>query len=386
MSVIIRLINILKSNSFFLFGARGTGKSTLLRDQFLSQNALWIDLLDPVIEDRYARDPILLRTQIQKEKPLWVVIDEVQKQPRLLELVHQLIETTATKFALTGSSARKLKSGQANLLAGRAFVNHLYPLTHHELVKKFDLQDALEWGGLPKVLAWKTPLEKSEFLKSYALTYLKEEVWAEHVIRQLEPFRKFLEIAAQNNGEIINYRNIARDVGVDPNTIHSYYQILEDTLVGFHLPAYHRSLRKQQRQSAKFYLFDTGVKRALDGTLSQTLSPNTYGYGKAFEHFLILEIFRLNTYLRKDFRFYYFRTQNQLEIDLIIERPGMPVALVEIKSSTRVDERDIKVLNLYKKDFKHADCYVLSNDEINHQIDSIHCLHWQNGIKELGLG
>ncbi|HCU24010.1 MAG TPA: ATPase, partial [Deltaproteobacteria bacterium] len=177
---------------------------------------LWIDFLDPLQEDLFTRNPQELAAQIQaKGKNLsWVVLDEIQKVPKLLNVVHQLIESTPLKFALTGSSARKLKRGAANLLAGRAFVNHLYPLLHQEMGEAFDLSKALRWGTLPKIPQFTADDEKKEYLRAYTLTYLKEEIAAEQIVRNLDPFRRFLPIAAQASGEILNFSNIARDVGV----------------------------------------------------------------------------------------------------------------------------------------------------------------------------
>ncbi|MBF0491895.1 MAG: ATP-binding protein [Deltaproteobacteria bacterium] len=380
-----RLIHPLKTNSFFLFGSRGTGKSYFLKDYFKADKTLWIDLLNPELEDEYQRKPETLKQQIQaqKKKIDWVIIDEVQKVPKLLNIVHQSIENTSLKFALTGSSARKLKRGSANLLAGRAFVYHLFPLTHWELLKKFDLDAVLNWGALPKMLQFKSEEEKNTFLRSYALTYLKEEIVSEQVIRQLEPFRRFLEVSAQLNGEILNYSNIARDVGVSVKTVQSYYQILEDTLLGYFLPAFHQSVRKQQRQAPKFFFFDLGIKKALDLSLQSSIKPNTYAYGKAFEHFLILEIYRLNNYLQRDFQLYYLQTKDNAEIDLIIQKPGRKYALIEIKSTTSVDERDVRTLNRFRGDFSKAEVLCLSQDEKEKEIDGVLCLPWREGIKRV---
>ena len=382
-----RLIKPIKSNSFFIFGARGTGKSTFLKNYFEKDRSLWLDLLDPIIEDLYAQNPNTLVQQIQSSSRNfeWVIIDEIQKIPKLLDVVHQQIENSPVKFAMTGSSARKLKRGSANLLAGRAFMNHLFPLTHIEMEEKFDLMEVLHWGTLPKITQLKTVDEKTAFLQAYALTYLKEEIWAEHIIRQMDPFRKFLEIAAQTNGQIVNFSNIAKDVGADTKTVQSYFQMLEDTLLGFFLESFHLSIRKQQLKSPKFYLFDTGVRKAMDKTLSQELIPNTYAFGKAFEHFVILEAHRLNAYHNKDFRLSYLRTKDDVEIDLIVERPGAPTALVEIKSSSHMDERDTKTVEHFLGDFKKVEGYLLSRDPIPKKIGNVQALPWDKGLKEIGL-
>lgn len=384
--MIQRLVNPLKSNSFFLFGARGTGKSTLLSIYLKDEKSLWFDLLNPEVDDRLQRNPNNLIEQIEAQKEVeWVVIDEVQKNPKLLDLVHQLIEKTTIKFALTGSSARKLKRGSSNLLAGRAFVNHLFPLTFLELGEAFDLNNVLNWGSLPKLTEFHTETEKQAFLRAYALTYLKEEVWAEHLIRNLDPFRRFLEIAAQANGEIVNYTNISRDVGADVKTVQSYFEILADTLLGFFLEPYNRSIRKQQRQSPKFYFFDLGVKRSLDRMLTQTIKPNTYAFGKAFEHFIVTEIYRLNSYFNKDFKLSYLLTKDGVEVDLIIERPGLPTVLAEIKSTDNADERDTKHVEHFLKDFPSAIGMVLSLDPSPRKVGNVTIFPWQKGLEALDL-
>ncbi len=380
-----RLVKPIKARSFFLFGPRGTGKSTFLRDYFQSTEALWFNLLDPELEDMLSRSPNQLRDQIRlKETQIeWVVVDEIQKVPKLLNIVHHLIETTKIKFALTGSSAKKLKKEGANLLAGRAFVNYLFPLTSVEMGEAFDLDDALRWGTLPLLSQLVSDQVKEAYLKSYALTYLKEEIWAEHIIKNLDPFRRFLEICASLNTEIINYSNISRDVGVSDKTVASYFEILEDTLVGFSLLPFHRSVRKQQRQSPKFYFFDIGVARALARTLPQVISPSTYGYGKVFEHFIITEIYRLNMYFNKNYRLYYLRTKDQAEIDLIIEKQDHSLILIEIKSSVLVDDRDCQVLESFLSAFSGATAMVLSRDNHSKKINSVICHHWKIGLSEL---
>jgi len=385
--MIPRLQNPLRSSSFFLFGARGTGKSTLLSQFFASNRTLWIDLLDPEQENRFALRPGELAEQVRagNDRFDWVVIDEIQKVPKLLDVVHSAIETHGLRFALTGSSARKLKKNSVNLLAGRAFVYHLYPLTSRELGDSFDLTKALQYGTLPGLLHFDSGEEWKAFLKAYALTYLKEEVWSEHLIRKLDPFRRFLAIAAQSNGEIVNYSNIARDIGTDHKTVASYFEILEDTLLGLLLEPYHASVRKRQRQSPKFFFFDLGVTRALSGTLNVELATSTYGFGRAFEHFVLLEMVRLNDYRQRDYRFSYLRTKDGAEIDLIVERPGNRTALVEIKSTDHVDERDTRDLSRFLPDIADAEAFCLSRDKVRKRIGHVLAVHWQEGMRELGL-
>ena len=383
-----RLLHTRRTNSFFLFGARGTGKTTYIRDAFEPESSMYVDLLDPEIEDSYRRSPKRLEREVRAlpRSVEWILIDEVQRAPRLLDVVHRLIESTDKRFVLTGSSAGKLRRGASNLLAGRAFVYNLYPLTVPELGDAFDLDDALRWGTLPRLYSLDEPEDKQAYLRAYALTYLREEIVAEQIVRRLDPFRQFLEVAAQCNGMIVNHANIARDVGADPKTVASYFSILEDTLVGFLLPSFHRSIRKQQRTNPKFYYFDPGVKRSLDRTLDVPLHSGTYEYGRAFEHFVITQILHLSRYRYPDWRLSYLQTGAGVEIDLVIERPGMPVALIEIKSSERVDERDARNLTRFTGDFDNPLALCISRDPTRMRIGDAFCMHWLEAIRELGLG
>ena len=210
----------------------------------------------------------------------WVIIDEVQKIPELLDVVHRLIEDKKIKFGLTGSSARKLKHGGANLLAGRAFVYNLFPFTSFELGDSFSLEDALMWGTLPQIYALQDANDRIQYLKSYANTYIQEEVWEAHLIKDLVPYRRFLQVAAQTNGTVINYSNISEDTRVDPKTVQRYFQILEETLLGFFLEPFHRSLRTRQRDREIVWnnIRGTLARRALRGlwNLAQTLGRLIY--------------------------------------------------------------------------------------------------------------
>ena len=381
-----RSINLKKSNSYFLFGARGTGKTTLLKTLFQPSEALFFDLLDPFEEDTFSRNPGELESRVAAlpDSTAWVVIDEVQKVPRLLDVVHRLIESSARKFVLSGSSARKLRRGASNLLAGRAFVHHLHPLTHQEIGAAFDLDAALNWGTLPRTLALEAE-DRERYLRAYALTYVKEEIVAEQVLRKLSPFRQFLEVAAQGNGQIVNFSRIAQDVGADTKTVQSYFSVLEDTLIGVLLPPYHASIRKRQRTNPKFYLFDPGVKKALDRTLGIPLADRTFAFGKAFEHFVILEALRLSSYRENDWAFSYLRTKDDAEIDLVIERPGQTVAILEIKSTRQVRDRDAAPLERFLPAFGNCDAFCLSRDPHPKKLGRVWCLPWQKGLEELGL-
>ncbi len=382
-----RLIQLSPNNSFFLFGARGVGKTHLLKHHFDSSTSLYIDLLDPEENETYSLRPQTLSERLAAlpEKIDWVIIDEIQKIPKLLDIVHQGIDSSRFKFVLSGSSARKLKYGGSNLLAGRAFVNNLFPLTRLEIGDRFSLQAALTWGTLPRIFAFDDDDDRRAFLRAYAHTYLREEIMQEQIVRKLEPFRRFLIVAAQMSGRIINFSKIARDVGASTPTVQTYFQILEDTLIGFLLAPFHESIRKRQSGNPKFYFFDTGVQRALENTLTLPLKPQTYAYGLAFEHFLINEINRRQSYAKKDYRLSYLRTKNGVEIDLIIERPGLKRALVEIKSAERVSEDDVRGLLSLTKDIPDSEAFCLSLDRTPKIIGKAACLPWQRGLEEIGL-
>ena len=383
--MIKRLPHLSTRNSFFLFGARGTGKSTLIEQKYSSKTTLWIDLLLYEEEEKFSQNPDELLFILNKKKYKKVVIDEIQKVPKLLDIVQKIMrEKPGIQFIMTGSSARKLKRGSGNLLAGRAFQYYLFPFSVFELKDKVSFNHILQFGTLPEVVQKKSELDKIEFLKSYVQTYLKEEVLSEQIIRKLNPFRNFLQVAAQQSGQIINYSNIAQDVRVNDKTIKNYFSILEDTLLIFFLPHYHKSFRKQQRHAPKFYFFDTGVKRALNKQIGISLTKNTYSYGSAFEHRVLLECFYLNEYFRKDFSFSYLRTKEQSEIDLIIERPGKKDILIEIKSTNHIQTKHIRKLYRFKKDWPQlCKAQIWSQEKTSKVIEKVECLFWKDALRSL---
>lgn len=382
--MIPRLLYLPEDESLFLFGPRGVGKTTLLKSLAWFQNALYINLLKAGEEQRFTRNPDELEFIVRAlpNEISHIVIDEVQKIPKLLDVVHNLIESTSKKFILTGSSARKLKHGGANLLAGRAFVYHLHPFTYLEVPKIFNLIDALSWGMLPKIFEYPTIEKKQLYLEAYTNTYLKEEIWAEHFIRELDPFRRFLEVAAQTNGTIVNFSNIARDVGASDNTIQKYFSILEDTLLGFFLEAFQHSFRKRLSKSPKFYFFDTGIVRALSAQLTVPLTPRTSQFGDIFEHFIILQCKQLASYYHREYRFSYLKTKDDAEIDLIVERPGLPLLFIEIKSSENVQLEHVSTLKKLANDFGNCEPICFSCDPYPKQIDGIKVLPWMLGVKQ----
>lgn len=352
---------------------------------FPEADCLLIDLLNEEVYERYLLSPQLLKKEIdlRKKKPRWIIIDEVQRVPKLLNVVHQLIESEdKIKFALTGSSARRLKQKGVNLLAGRAWMRSLFPFTFLELGHEFILSDVINFGSLPKVVLLNETVDKIDFLKAYATMYVKTEIQEEQWIRRLEPFRKFLPIAAQMNGKPLNYAAIARDVGAESPTIKSYYEILEDTLLGFFLHSFDKSIRKQQRQAPKFYFFDLGVKKALQKTLNAQLVPQTAEWGYAFEHLVICEFLRLNEYLGTNYELSYLLTKDGFEVDLILSRPGSKSVFIEIKSAEVVHSADLSHLARFVSEQKGIG-YVLSNDSMARVEDGVYYLPWQEGLKKI---
>ena len=386
-----RIQELESKQSFFLFGARGTGKSTLLQQQKYLLNSkdsvLWIDLLSPEDEEKYSLKPqtLLHEVEAMKKHLQWIVIDEIQKAPKLLNVVHKIIESTSIQFALTGSSSRKLKRIGANLLAGRAYTFQLFPFTSQEMGKDFNLDEALAWGTLPGSTNASTTKQKALFLKSYYNTYIKEEIVAEQAVRNLNPFRLYLPICMQNEAEPLNFSNISDQTGVDTKTIQNYYDILCDTHLGFFLNPYGKSIRAVQKKAPKFYFFDTGVRRAIEKQLSIPLQKKTSDYGKLFETWYINEVHRYNECKGLDYNFSYIRTKDDAEIDLIIERPDKSVSLVEIKSSEKIEERHLKHLNSFKNDFPNADLICVCNEKKARKVDGVWILPWKESFKVLRL-
>jgi uncharacterized protein len=377
--MIPRIISLSNDYSFFLLGPRGAGKSSLLRSLWSGgEGVVWIDLLLANEEAIFQKNPdeLILRTEHLKEKSR-VIIDEVQKVPRLLDVVHKLIEEKKLLFALSGSSARKLKRGAANLLAGRAFVYNLQPFSFFEISSKFDLFEALRFGMLPKIFEFDSFEDKKMFLQAYANTYIREEIQMEQIVRNLPGFRRFLEVASQMNGQPLNYSKIGRYIKLDHSVIRNFYEVLEDTLLGFFLPAYEPSIRKQQIKSAKFYFFDTGIVRALNKMLDLPIRPNTYEFGRAFEHFIIIEIYKLCTYKNKNESLYHFRTKDGFEVDLIITRPGKADLFIEIKSSSHILKEDISSFVKQSKSLNNAQAIVLSLDKNRKTFNSVESYYWE---------
>src|SRR3989338_114505 len=340
-------------SSIFLFGPRMTGKTKLLEK--IPSNR-YFDLLDPDLELRFRSNPKLFLEEVSVLQPKSkIVVDEIQRLPVLLDYIQMGIEKYEHQFFLSGSSARKLKRGSANLLGGRALEFHLHPLTVFELGKEFYLHNALRFGTLPRIsLFLKEKREEAvHLLKSYYTIYLKEEIQAEALVRQLDTFQRFFEVAAQANGQMIEYANISRECSVAPSTVKEYYQILEDTLVGRFVWPFNRSERKKARP--KFYFFDCGVVRAIQGRLTSDPSPEETGI--LFETWFMNELFRIKDYLNKEHKISLWR-EERWEVDVLIEGSKGPLLAFEIKSGKQI--KNETSLKAFRARFKEVPLYIVS--------------------------
>ncbi|OFZ53826.1 MAG: hypothetical protein A2428_07910 [Bdellovibrionales bacterium RIFOXYC1_FULL_54_43] len=355
---ILDLNAALKRKSAFLLGPRATGKSWLIHRQLKAAQVF--DLLNIEIFDRLLKRPHSLAEEIQSDT---VVIDEVQKLPRLLDEVHRLIEErSGIRFLLTGSSARKLKHGGANLLAGRASQLPMFPLTRAE-IPDFDLIRYCNTGGLPRV--WQSEESWAE-LRDYVQLYLKEEIIAEAVVRRIDHYARFLDVIGRCSGEELNYQKVSNDAGVPPRTVANFVEVLKDTLVAFELEPYAQVRKRKIVSKSKIYMFDVGVANYLAGR--KELLARSDSFGKAFEHFVIQEIRAYLGYNGIDFPLTYWRPRvGKYEVDCII---GDEVA-VEIKSFENFSEQALASLRALKAEAKLRSYYLVSRDPIRRKVNGV---------------
>lgn len=365
------------SAAAFLWGPRQTGKTTLLRQVF--PDARTYDLLDTALSAELSVRPRLLREQVLGSRPPVVVVDEVQKIPALLEEVHWLLENTATMFVLCGSSARKLRRSAHNLLGGRAVEHRLLPLTTAEL-PDLDLARYLNHGGLPSHYLADDPGPR---LRAYVNAYIREEIIDESATRNVPAFARFLQVVGLTHGQQLNYANIARETGVSPSTVRAYYQILDDTLLGFTLEPWRRAGRRRLVETARYYLFDVGVARAL----SPEMPPPVEGsdvFGRAFEHFLINEVRACLAYTRRERMLSFWRTHSGFEVDLIVG--DMDVAL-EFKSGREVRDADLRGLRALAEDQRPRRSLVVARvEERRRTEDGIEIVPWREFCAEMWAG
>lgn len=370
--------------SLLLLGPRQTGKSTLLRTLFPTSKVF--DLLDPELFRDLNKSPLLLKELVGKEEKNPIIIDEIQKLPELIDVVHSLIEKNKSqRFILTGSSARKLKKQGQNLLGGRAYPLSLHPITSQEFLstEKVDKIDSLiQIGGLPSVLTANAP---QRVLKAYVGIYLQEEIKAEGYARNLADFSKFLEVAALTNSEQLDFAGVARDVQLSPRTVAAYYSILQDTLLGYLLEPFKETKSRKAVSTPKFYYFDVGVCNFLSGR--EKLSHATPEYGKALEHFIFTELIAYRDYNESQFEIYYWRSTSQFEVDFIIRLKSKKLIGIEVKGSSHIDNDDLKGFKAFEEDIKLSKKIIVCNEKNPRLIqDQILVLPYQLFCKELWSG
>jgi predicted AAA+ superfamily ATPase len=375
-------LELANEGSCFLWGPRQTGKSTLLKT--LYPEALRYDLLKSSEFRRLLQNPGQIREEIlapqnsERIATAPVLIDEVQKVPDLLDEVHSLIEDAGVRFILCGSSARKLKRGHANLLGGRAFRYELKPLTFPE-IPKFDLLSALNSGLLPRFYG--SP-HAGKMMQAYIGDYLKEEIAAEALTRNIPAFNRFLEIAAISNGELINHQNIARECGVSAPTVKEYFHILEDTLIGAPLPAFTKARKRRIVSAPRFFFFDLAPVIYL--TRRGRVEAGSELFGRAFEHLIWMELSAHSSYSGLSYPLSYWRTSSGFEVDFILADGEVAV---EVKSCEQVKDKHLKGIRAFKEEFKSKRYIVVSRDSAPRRTaDGIDILPWCDFLQQLWNG
>ena len=359
--------------AMFLFGGRQVGKSTLLKERF--PKAVYIDLLNSELRNRYRQHPEEFRESLLRHAPeTLVIVDEIQKVPDLLDEVHWLMVNRGLYFVLSGSSARKLKKSGANNLGGRAIPETLFPLVSAE-IPDFDLDRAIQNGMIPRHYMVANARNR---LKSYIELYLKEEIIEEAAVQKVDDFIRFLEVAAISNGEMLNYENVATDCGVSANTVKAYYQILCDTLLGFEVPAYRKVIKRKLSKSSRFYFFDVGIANYLTGR--HHLAPKTPEYGHAFEHLVMQEIVAYLGYKGIEEKLTYWHTYDDIEVDAVI---GDARVAIEIKSADSIQTNHKKGLVEFAKEHPNVKQILVSRDRISRRSGDIDLYYVTDFFKAL---
>jgi uncharacterized protein len=341
--------------SFFLFGPRGTGKTTWLKQNF--KKAIYLDLLDAKLRRTLSATPEKLEQYIPPGHKDWVILDEVQKIPALLNEVHRLIENKKYRFILTGSSARSLRRKGVNLLAGRALTYYLHPLTNNELNKDFSLLRSLKYGQMPMAYSSKKP---EKFLSSYINTYLEEEVLQEGVTRNIGNFNRFLEVASFSQGEILNISQVAGETQIERKTVENYFKVLEDLLIGIRLPVFNKRAKRKLIAHSKFYYFDVGIFRSLrpKGPLDSESEID----GASLETLFLQEIRAFNDYHELGYKIYYWRSITGFEVDFVLYGPKGLLAF-EVKRKSNINKKDLRGLKAFNADYPEAKSFIFSNSD-----------------------
>ncbi len=373
------------NSSFFLFGPRGTGKTTWLRQHFPS--AVLIDLLPPENTIKYAAEPALMRHEVLRYRPEdWIVVDEIQRVPELLDEVHNLMENYGyRRFALTGSSARKLKRGAANLLAGRAITRNLGPLTGQEVgLADYDLDQYLSFGLLPLSVTADGLEAREDFLRSYLVTYLSQEIKAEALVKNIGSFTRFLRVAALCAGQQVNISAIAREAMLSRDAVYGYFEVLEDTLIGSWLPAYRPRAKVKESFSPKFYWFDSGVLYAASGGLEQPLPADFQGI--LLETLIHHELKSFMEYHRIKGSLGFWRTPSGSEVDFVWWYGDRAIA-IEVKSAHcfRSDQLD-GIRALRRSKLRVTKAFVVYRGDAELEVDGVNILPVRGFLNQLYSG
>ncbi len=370
-------INPESKHSVFLFGPRGTGKTSWLQCHF--KDAVYYDLLDDETYTRLLAWPKRIAEDVPLDFQGWIIIDEIQKAPKLLDEVHRLIETRQLKFILTGSSARKLRQTGVNLLAGRATVLHMHPLTTIELAEDFNLSTALMYGLLPKVYSHEEP---ARYLASYVTTYLREEVLQEGLTRNIALFTRFLETASFSQGEQVNLTEIAREIGYNRHSIANFFDILDDLLIATRIYPFTKRAKRAIVASPKFYYFDAGVYRAIRPT--GPLDSRDEIDGAALETLFLQQVKAINDYFYLNYEIYYWRTTTNVEVDFILYGEHGFYAF-EIKRKKNISKQDLKGLLAFKVDYPEAKLYLLYGGNSSYTENGIVIAPYEATLRSLKL-
>ncbi len=362
--------------SFFLFGPRGTGKTTWLKHRL--PEALFVNLLQSEYYNRLSANPGHLRQLIPPDHTGWTVIDEVQRIPALLNEVHDLIEARGLVFVLTGSSARTLRRSGVNLLAGRALTYRMHPVTAVEQREAFNLRDSVQLGHLPARFSESDP---AKYLKDYVQTYLREEVMQEGLTRNIGHFAHFLEVASFSQGATTNTSAVAREANIERSVAENYFSILEDLLIAVRLPVFSRKAKRKLVSQKKFYFFDAGVFRAIRpvGPLDSDAEID----GPALETLVLQELRAVNDYHDHGYQISFWRTRNGLEVDFVLYGPRGLLA-IEIKRSTQIQPKDTRALREFKKDYPPAKCLVFYGGPSPVYMDDVTVLPVEHALRNLG--
>jgi len=367
-------IDLPSNRSAFLWGPRKTGKTYWIGERF--KGAFIIDLLKTDVFADYASRPSLLREQYQDYKGL-VIIDEIQMVPDLLNEIHWLIENSDASFLMTGSSARKLRRGHANLLGGRAWRYTMAPLTYGE-TKGFDLEEVIISGLLPPHFLSPDPLQD---LRAYVADYLKEEIAAEAVIQNIPAFAEFLRVASLTSGELLNYTNVGRETGASSKVVRNYFQILEDTLLGFRISPWKKKKNRRLIETEKFYLFDVGVTNYLARRAPAIGTPE---FGKSFEHFILMELMAYQAYRNPELDIRYWRTSSGFEVDFIL---GDMDAAIEVKGSSKIHSGHTKGLKALREEHSIGRSLIISLEKQPRMLEnSIEVYPWKDFLERLWSG